>query len=407
MRILYIDHHASMPLCGGDTRAFELAQQWQQMGDEVVILAAQYSHRRRCNPELVEDFTEKKCGEVRFCYLLTPSYERGVGSIYRNMTAFLKKLYQNASLLAERYHPEIIISACGYPYDFFCMQRMAKLCHAKMVFEMREIWPALQRELYPAEESRVVRAAGDYAMDYALKNANLVVSLLPGGEGYCRERKVNPKSFCRLEAGASPLPESGPLRGEDAEALQSFRAEFPFLLAFAGKLSSRRQPELLVGALSELGGTNIGAVLCGNGGYKLLLKRLLRDGKIKNVLLLDAQSERRQQTLFEAANAIYYSDARQISAKYGAYCPLLLQMMRQGKPLIVAANGEKNPAVQCGAALCAETEEALPAALRRLAGMPEEERKKMGACGLAEIKAHHSPEQTASAYRQALLRLWA
>lgn len=40
MKILYIDHHAALPSSGGDCRAVQLAQGWQQCGDEVTIVTA-------------------------------------------------------------------------------------------------------------------------------------------------------------------------------------------------------------------------------------------------------------------------------------------------------------------------------------------------------------------------------
>lgn len=407
MRILYIDHHAAAPASGGDTRAYELARQWQLSGDEVTVLTAGYSHKRRQNPELTEDFTEKKYGEVRFCYLLAPSYERGVGGINRNITAFIKKLYLQAPLIAERFRPEIIICAGGYPFDFYCIQRAAKLCHAKLVFEMRVLWPLLQRELYPAGESRISRAVADYAMDHALRSADLVASLLTGGERYCRMREITPKNYCLLLAGVQPLPEAAPLRQEDASALDALRQKYPFLVAYAGRLTSRRKPELLGAAMGGLAKDGIGAVIAGNGGYKLLLSRMIKEKGMDNVLLLDAQNEHRQQSIYEAADAIFYGDARELSGKFGAYSPLLLQMMQQGKPLAMAVQGDRNPAQLCECGVTGDTPLMMMKALRSLAAMPPEERRAMGERGLREITEHHMPEQVAHAYREALLRLWA
>lgn len=406
MRILYIDHHAGVPASGGDTRAYELARQWQLSGDEVTVLTAGYSHKRRVNPELTEDLSEKKYGEVRFCYLITPSYERGVGGINRNITSFLKKLYLQAPLLAQRYRPEIIICASEYPFDFYCVQRAAKRCGAKLVFEMRVLWPLLQRELYPAGESRISRAAADYAMDYALKNADLVASLLTGGERFCRMREITPKSYCLLLPGVQPLPQASPLREQDAAALDAMRQKYPFLVAYGGRMSSRRRPELLGTAIGGLAKDGIAAVIAGNGGYKLLLSRMVKEKNMDNVLLLDAQNEHRQQAIYEAADAIYYSDARELSGKYGAYSSLLLQMMQQGKPLVMAVQGDHNPAQLCEGGVTGDTPLMLMKALRKLAEMSPEERRAMGERARQEITEHHMPEQVAHAYREALLRLW-
>ena len=150
MKILYIDHHAALPSSGGDCRAVQLAQGWQQCGDEVTIVTAGYSHRRGKNLTVEKEMEEQQLEGVTFCPLLSPDYVHGVGEYRKSVQSFLKKLYLNAPKLVERYHPEIVIAASGYPYDYFCAQRIAKLARAKTVFELRETWPELQRELYPA-----------------------------------------------------------------------------------------------------------------------------------------------------------------------------------------------------------------------------------------------------------------
>ena len=175
MKILYIDHHAALPSSGGDCRAVQLAQGWQQCGDEVTIVTAGYSHRRGKNLTVEKEMEEQRLEGVTFCPLLSPDYDHGVGEYRKSVQSFLKKLYLNAPKLVERYHPEIVIAASGYPYDYFCAQRIAKLARAKTVFELRETWPELQRELYPAEDSRLNQCIAEYAMGYALRGADTVV----------------------------------------------------------------------------------------------------------------------------------------------------------------------------------------------------------------------------------------
>ena len=408
MRILYIDHHASAPQNGGDTRAYSLAKEWNVLGDETTILTAEYSHRRRNNPELIEDFTEKSVDGVRFCYLCTPSYEHGVGGIRKNVTTFIRKLYTQAPLLAERYHPEVIISACGYPYDFFCAQRIAKLCGAKIIFEFREVWPVLQRELYPTGESRMVMAIADYAMNYALKNANLVISLLPEGNRYCQEQELKAKAYRYLPPSAPLLPEPMPLREEDAEFLLDFRSKYSFVVAYAGKLSARRQPELLVDAVGKLEDDGIGAVIAGSGGYKLILRRLVHDNGYRNILFLDALSERRSVALLGEADCLYYSDTRQLNEKYGDYSPYLLRLMRFGKPMALSVKGTLDAAQQCFCGLNAAegTADALAGCLRRLAKLQPEKRRKMGENAVEELEAHRSIITEAARYREEMQKLW-
>lgn len=205
----------------------QLAQGWQQCGDEVTIVTAGYSHRRGKNLTVEKEMEEQQLEGVTFCPLLSPDYVHGVGEYRKSVQSFLKKLYLNAPKLVERYHPEIVIAASGYPYDYFCAQRIAKLAHAKTVFELRETWPELQRELYPAEDSRLNQCIAEYAMGYALRGADTVVSFLQKGEDYCRQKEITPAHLATLPAPAPPQASPQPLREADAEAIRALRERYP------------------------------------------------------------------------------------------------------------------------------------------------------------------------------------
>ena len=79
MKILYIDHHAALPSSGGDCRAVQLAQVWQQSGDEVTIVTAGYSHRRGRTPAMQAETEERQAEGLRFYQLAAPDGARGVG----------------------------------------------------------------------------------------------------------------------------------------------------------------------------------------------------------------------------------------------------------------------------------------------------------------------------------------
>ena len=402
MKILYIDHHAALPSSGGDCRAVQLAQGWQQCGDEVTIVTAGYSHRRGKNLTVEKEMEEQQLEGVTFCPLLSPDYDHGVGEYRKSVQSFLKKLYLNAPKLVERYHPEIVIAASGYPYDYFCAQRIAKLAHAKTVFELRETWPELQRELYPAEDSRLNQCIAEYAMGYALRGADTVVSFLQKGEDYCRQRR-SPRPTWHFLCGMA--------QGCDlyfCEAVLALRERYPVIAAYAGHLNDRHLPELLVGAAGNLREQGIAAVIAGNGGDKQLLRRVIRENNWENILLLDAQSERRQRTLYGLADILYYGDDRRCDAPYGPYTPLLLRMMQNEKPILTVTHSPFNDAQRAGCAVPAGqvTQRGVEEALLSFTMMNGEKRVALGRQAGDALCITHAPAQVARDYRGALLRLW-
>ena len=80
MKILYIDHHAALPSSGGDCRAVQLAQGWQQCGDEVTIVTAGYSHRRGKNLTVEKEMEEQQLEGVTFARFSLRIMTTGWGS---------------------------------------------------------------------------------------------------------------------------------------------------------------------------------------------------------------------------------------------------------------------------------------------------------------------------------------
>ena len=125
-------------------------------------------------------------------------------------------------------------------------------------------------------------------------------------------------------------------------------------------------------------------------------------------LLLDAQSERRQRTLYGLADILYYGDDRRCDAPYGPYTPLLLRMMQNEKPILTVTHSPFNDALRAGCAVPAGqvTQRGVEEALLSFTMMNGEKRVALGRQAGDALCITHAPAQVARDYRGALLRLW-
>ena len=57
MNILYIEHYAGSDEFGMEFRPFYMAREWVKLGHKVTILASDFSHLRKKNPTIQQDFT--------------------------------------------------------------------------------------------------------------------------------------------------------------------------------------------------------------------------------------------------------------------------------------------------------------------------------------------------------------
>ena len=138
------------------------------------------------------------------------------------------------------------------------------------------------------------------------------------------------------------------------------------------------------------------------------MRRVIRENNWENILLLDAQSERRQRTLYGLADILYYGDDRRCDAPYGPYTPLLLRMMQNEKPILTVTHSPFNDAQRAGCAVPAGqvTQRGVEEALLSFTMMNGEKRVALGRQAGDALCITHAPAQVAWDYRGALLRLW-
>ncbi len=75
MNILYINHYAGSPEMGMEFRPYYLAKEWIKMGNNVRIVAADFSHLRIRNPIVDTDFQEEVIDGITYNWVKTGSYK--------------------------------------------------------------------------------------------------------------------------------------------------------------------------------------------------------------------------------------------------------------------------------------------------------------------------------------------
>lgn len=75
MNILLINHYAGSPEMGMEFRPYYFAREWVKMGHRVSIIAADYSHLRRKNPQVDKDFQHDIIDGIDYYWLRINEYE--------------------------------------------------------------------------------------------------------------------------------------------------------------------------------------------------------------------------------------------------------------------------------------------------------------------------------------------
>ena len=189
MNILLINHYAGSPKHGMEYRAYYLAREWVRMGHRVQIVASSESHIRAQQPQLSGlDRLNETINGIQYTWFETPTYSgNGIGRV-RNIAAFIGHLYRAGKQLARSFKPDVVIASSTYPMDIWPAQRIACMARGSLVYEVHDLLPLSPMELGSMSKWHPFIMLVQAAEDYAYRNADVVVSMLPKVREYMESR---------------------------------------------------------------------------------------------------------------------------------------------------------------------------------------------------------------------------
>ena len=404
MKLLIIDHYAGGPGMGSEQRPFYLARELKKRGISVTILAADFSHKRRQNPIVETDFEEKLLDGIPYLFVRTPSYDNSLGGKGRNIHTFIRKCWRHAKELAERCNPDVILCGSSYPYDYFVAKRIAACCSGRIVFELKEIWPVRQKELLEGGRGEMPVRWASYTLDRALAGAAKVVSVLPRGKHYLKERGISEEKCVEIPEAVDFGGQEEPLALRKREFVERIRSSYGFLVLYQGYISRDKALETLVKAAALLQKDDVGILIAGNGSYKINLKRLIRELKVHNVYWMDRIASQERSSLHAMADCLYLGDSRESAGLYGLRSSKLLEYMKSGKPVVTCVRADDTPVTRSGCGVAAKDPgaRALSEAIRQIQALSPAQRAEMGQKGRRYLEEHHSLQMLGDRYEKLL-----
>ena len=183
VNILYIDHYAGSNLHGMEFRPFLMAKRWVQAGHHVTIAASSFSHLRGQNPDLMGKKTlDETIDGVRFFWIYGNHYSGNGLDRVRNILSFVRGLTHYQEKLVGEHKPDVVIASSTYPMDIYPAAKIAKKYNARLVYEVHDLWPLTQTELYGYGENhplvKVIRQGARYAWRTADRVAGVFVPVV-------------------------------------------------------------------------------------------------------------------------------------------------------------------------------------------------------------------------------------
>ena len=405
MNILLINHYAGSDYHGMEFRPYYMAREWKSMGHNVTILGADFSHLRKKNPVVQEDFQEEIIDGITYVWVKTPEYKgNGVGRI-KNISTFMWKLRCNYKKIAEKYKPDAVIASSTYPLDIYPAHRIAKRCNAKLCFEIHDLWPLSPMEIGGFSEKNPAIIVLQRAEDFAFKNSDVIVSILPDADKHIKERGFSTDKFVYVPNGIIVNDEEkNPPMEKTIERLQELKEQGYFLVGYTGNHSPANVLDTLIDAGKNTTDEKVKYILIGNGNVKDELIEYAKSNNVTNVEFLDPILKDNMDNALQLLDVCFISLKKQNLFNYGVSPNKLFDYMMAARPVIYAVEASNDPVKDCGCGITvpAEDPKAVAEAVIKIKNLTDEEKREMGQKGKEYVLENHMYHPLAEKFLNAL-----
>ncbi len=385
--ILMINQYASTPETGIGGRHYYLAKELVKQGYRVYLVAAGYTHLLRNPPLLGKAFEIQNVDGIQFVWIKVPKYN-GAHDKKRvlNWFLFAWKLLGLHRIIKNK--PYAILASSPAPFLFLSAKRLAKKFGAKLIFEVRDIWPLTLIELGGYSSSNLFIRLMQWVEDKAYRESDIVISNLPNAVEHMASRGMKKSKFYWIPNGIclEEMKNIQPLQDNVLEQLPNDK----FIIGYAGTVGLANALDVFLQAAGLLKDKkDIVFVIVGDGQEK---ERLVKQyEKFKNILFISSIPKKQVQSMLELFDICYIGWQKKEIYNYGVSANKLFDYMYSKKPILHSYSGKTNivELANCGFSVEAENPKAIADAILKLKAMSPAQRVEMGSNGKNYVLANH------------------
>ncbi len=398
--IWYLHPYAGSPDLGMAYRPYYLCQEFRRMGHKPWIITASYHHLLRSPRNIVGSFCQEIIDNTPYIWLKTNRYKgNGLGRL-RNMLAYGRRLKHQAKAITQLSgKPDVMIVSSAHPFHFPVARCLASQYGAKLIFEVRDLWPLSLVQLAGVTSWHpLVKILGAIEKK-AYRQSDHVVSLLSNAKDYMEQKGMAAQKFVHIPNGISTDITGAPL----PEAMQQVIDEHQgkFLLGYAGSLGLPNAMDQLFAALALLKKLDrLCVLIVGEGAERLSLENLAKFYGLSNVIFFPPVTRAECFTFLQSMDGLFLAWQDKSIYQFGISPNKIFDYMLAKKPILHASNAHGDPIAAANAGICAPPEQPqlLAEALEKMLQLSVDARDAMAERGLRYVKQHHCYANLARAY---------
>jgi glycosyltransferase involved in cell wall biosynthesis len=408
MKILIISQSAGSIKHGMVFRNYYFAKNFLELGHEVSICAASYSHVRNTNPDLKNGFyLFEKINNINYFWLKTFKHKGKSSSFIRviNMFVFLFQLFRFKKYIKETIKPDLIIVSTPEPICVF-FKLFYKEKSVKFIYEIRDLWPLSLIELGAYSKLNPFVVLCQIAETYGCKSYNFVVSLFESSKSYLVSKGMDANKFIYIPNGVD-IRSNSIIEPNCCDETQTYinkiisKSKEGYLnVCYLGTHGKANALEYLIQAFNILKNYNIFLFMFGEGPDKKALMDLARKLKIDNIMFLGFIKKEAVFQLLNNFDFLYLGWRNKALYKHGISPNKIFDYMLSAKPVIQSINTAFDivSEANCGITVEAENPQAIADAIIKLKNMSKEERDILGQNGKKYVLDKHNYRTLAVKY---------
>ena len=405
MRTLIVTHYFPPEIGAPQARLSELARYWAEAGDEVTVLTGMPNHPTgvvhdgyRGKLRLKEHTDGYRV--IRTWLYATPNEgiaKKTLGHLSFMVTSILFGLRPTGPA-------DVVVVSSPTFFSIFSAWVLAKAKRARLVVEIRDLWPAIFIELGVLTNRRLIWLLERLELA-AYRAADAVVVVSEGFKDNLIRRGVPAAKITTIRNGADIDRFTPNAATPDPNTRRRLGAtdQDDVLALYIGAHGISHGLIAVADAAAKVAGEHIHVAFVGEGAEKTKLADHIHDNNIDNATMLPGVPRDEVPPLLAAAD-ICLVPLRDVPL-FETFIPSkIFEYLAAGKAVIGAVRGESARILEDAGALVVEPEDpaALAHALRTLAADPTR-RNAMGEQGRRYVEQHFDRRALAARYRDEVL----
>lgn len=360
--IWIINQYACTFQDGNPSRSYFMAKFLADETCETRLFAANHSHLHRLKRRKPRHEAINK--NARLTWISVFPY-RKTQSLVRMINWFIFAL-QIALLPMRSQKPDIIIYSSPSPVGYLGCYLLAKRTGAKLVFDVRDIWPLTLIELgkFSAKNPFIILLAK--IERFACQTAHLITSNLPGYQAYLEQAHLPSDKFLLIKNGHDHTAFASSSEQDTQLAPSDKRT---FIIGYVGSIGLSNKLDILIEAAHLVKDqTHIQFQIIGSGSHKSYLQQKVAAYQLTNVTFAPPVAKQDIMAHLTSFDLCYIGWLNAELYHYGIAANKIPEYMSSATPILHSYSGNYDPVTKydCGWTVPAENPKLLAEMIMRL-----------------------------------------